>query len=952
MYIYFTPHINVTYTILTLKLNSMKKVLLLALVSIAALSANAQVLLSQSFNVTARTATPPTGWTVSTTGGTNNGGCSSATTWEQIPSGGFTCSFAAPSPTAHSGSGMAGFNSWDITQYTRSELVTPVLDFSALGTNTLTFWVYNYAGFYLHDSIRVFVNTSPTSAGANSTMLFALDPVYNPSPTGWTQYSTTIPTAYTSTTNYIIFRGYSDYGYDVFFDDVDVTHFPPTPCSGTPAAPSITTAATSTATPICSGSTKSISAVDPNFPTIGGTSYQWEQSASASGPWTPVITGTGGTTLTYTTPALSTSTYYRFGVKCISSALTAYSSAYLVPVGAPQPSTITGNASFCPGDVVTYSVTNVSGNIYTWTLPAGWSGTSTTNSITVTPGTGAGTISVTTTNSCGTSIARTLNIVQGTAPGTPAAIVGSNTACANSLQTYSIPAVTGATSYQWTVPSGWVVSGSSTTNTLNVTTNSVNGTISVVAKNGCGNSPSQSLAITVVSSLANPGVINGNPTPCTGGLYTYFISPVPGAASYQWVLPSGWSGTNTGTSIQVFPGSTGGSLTVTAYSPCATSPTSALSTTVSPSTPPSVTVATSSSLICQNTPVTFTATAVNGGSSPTYIWKKNGTLVYGTGNQYVDSKLITGDVVTATLASSAVCRTSDSVTSTPTSLTVTPQAVPGISITSTPIITICAGTQVNFSTNITGGGTAPTYQWYINNNPMSGATSSAYSTSTLGNQDTVTVKLTSSALCAYVPFVMSNKVIATVNNKVSPSVTASASSTTPTPGMPITFTAMQSGGGSTPGYQWRLNGVDIPGETGSTYTTSRLIGGDHVSVRLQSYDPCAQPAYIESEDIVMESTTSIARTGAWDGGVTLYPNPNSGRFTVSANWSTANIGKRVSVDVLNMFGQTLYHSEVAPDRTKWSYDVRLNESMSTGHYILRLSTPDGMRATIPFVLNH
>jgi len=55
-----------------------------------------------------------------------------------------------------------------------------------------------------------------------------------------------------------------------------------------------------------------------------------------------------------------------------------------------------------------YSITPVSGaTSYTWTLPNGWSGTSTTNSILATAGT-SGTISVTANNIFGSSPPRTL----------------------------------------------------------------------------------------------------------------------------------------------------------------------------------------------------------------------------------------------------------------------------------------------------------------------------------------------------------------------------------------------------------------------------------------------------------------------------------------------------------------------------------------------------------------
>ncbi len=60
----------------------------------------------------------------------------------------------------------------------------------------------------------------------------------------------------------------------------------------------------------------------------------------------------------------------------------------------PQPGPITGVTSTCEDSTVTYSISSVSGaTSYTWSLPNGWTGSSTTTSISVTPDS-SGTISV------------------------------------------------------------------------------------------------------------------------------------------------------------------------------------------------------------------------------------------------------------------------------------------------------------------------------------------------------------------------------------------------------------------------------------------------------------------------------------------------------------------------------------------------------------------------------
>ncbi|HYD21752.1 MAG TPA: hypothetical protein VEB40_09780, partial [Flavipsychrobacter sp.] len=51
-----------------------------------------------------------------------------------------------------------------------------------------------------------------------------------------------------------------------------------------------------------------------------------------------------------------------------------------------------------------------------------------------------------------------------------------------------------------------------------------------------------------------PGSIIGFDPVCAGSAQTYYIYPVPGADDYTWVLPSGWTGTSTSTTITVTAG--------------------------------------------------------------------------------------------------------------------------------------------------------------------------------------------------------------------------------------------------------------------------------------------------------------------------------------------------------------------------------------------------------------
>lgn len=91
-----------------------------------------------------------------------------------------------------------------------------------------------------------------------------------------------------------------------------------------------------------------------------------------------------------------------------------YYSCWGVP---PAPTDITGPLIVCNGGAYTYSVAPVAGATdYTWTLPPGWSGNSTSTSINVISSTMSGTISVVANNACGSSAPVTLTVTSAPPP--------------------------------------------------------------------------------------------------------------------------------------------------------------------------------------------------------------------------------------------------------------------------------------------------------------------------------------------------------------------------------------------------------------------------------------------------------------------------------------------------------------------------------------------------------
>jgi len=441
-----------------------------------------------------------------------------------------------------------------------------------------------------------------------------------------------------------------------------------------------------------------------------------------------------------------------------------------------QPGSITGNTTVCQGASQTYSIPAVSGATnYTWILPSGWSGTSATTSITATVGASSGTISVVANNACGSSTPRTLAVSVTTLPAQPGTISGSATVCQTSSQTYSIAAVTGATSYTWTLPGGW--SGTSATNSITATVGVSGGTISVTANNACGSGPARTLAVTVSPVPAQPGTISGTATVCQGTSQTYSVTTVSGATSYTWTLPSGWSNSSTTNSITTTVGASSGNISVIANNSCGSSAAQTLAVTVNtlPAQPSAITGTTA---VCKGNSQTYSVTNVSG---VTYAWNATGGTVSGSGNSVSITWNTTGaQTITVTPSNSCgngtartlsvtvndvpaqpgtiggsttVCQTSSQVysiaaVSGATSYTWTlPSGWSGTSTTNSITATVGAsgGTIAVVANNACGSGSARTLAVTVNNTPAQPGTISGSNTVCAGSQQTFSIAAVSGA---------------------------------------------------------------------------------------------------------------------------------------------------------------------------------------------------------------
>ena len=133
-------------------------------------------------------------------------------------------------------------------------------------------------------------------------------------------------------------------------------------------------------------------------------------------------------------------------------------------------------------------------------------------------------------NYCGTS-GNSATVTYATLPATPAVpgpITGTTPQCPGLIgQIYSIVPVPNATTYTWTVPSGWTITSGQGTISITVSTGAPgqNGNISVTAGNSCGTSAPQILAVTVSPNAAVTSVTGLSPL-CIGGISVYTANGV------------------------------------------------------------------------------------------------------------------------------------------------------------------------------------------------------------------------------------------------------------------------------------------------------------------------------------------------------------------------------------------------------------------------------------------
>jgi hypothetical protein len=570
-------------------------------------------------------------------------------------------------------------------------------------------------------------------------------------------------------------------------------------------------------TTICSGSFVTLNAT-----TGAGFTYQWKLNGGN-------ITG-------------ATSSSYAAGTAGVYSCLvtntcgSSTSGTITVTVVSPTVSiTAGGSTTFCTGGSVTLNATTGTGFSWQWKLNGGNITGATTSSYNASA---AGNYTCAVTNACGILTSNTITVTVNTAPPATISAAGSTTFCTGGSVTLNANTGTGLT-YQWRL-NGGNISGA-TSSSYNA---SAAGNYSCMVTNGCGSTGSNILSVTV--NTAPPAAITaGGPvTFCTGGSVTLNANTGTGL-TYQWQLNGG---AILGATNSSYVTGAAGNYTCLVTNSCGSTTSNALTVTVVTS-PIAAITAGGPTTFCTGGSVTLTASTATG---QTYQWRFNGGNIFGaTLSSYL-----------ATAAGNYTCVVTNSCGSaTSNTITVTLNTAPAASISATGATTFCSGGAVTL--NVTSG-PGLTYQWRLNGNPIGGATSTSYAATGSGSYTCVVTNTCGSTT--------SNSITVTV--ETTPAATLAALGSTTVCSGDSVLLEVTSGAGYS--YQYRLNGVDIPGATSRHWAA--FVAGSYSCIVSNTCGAILTNAIIVSVTAGPPATITASGSTSFclGGSVTLIANTGAG----------------------------------------------------------------------------
>lgn len=571
-------------------------------------------------------------------------------------------------------------------------------------------------------------------------------------------------------------------------------------------------------------------------------------------------------------------------------------SGNIIPNIIQAPASIVGPSTLCPNASNTFSVAAIPGaSAYNWSLPGGWIGSSTSNSISATVTSVSGNLSVTASNSCVTTSSTIKSV---TVYPSPIITVNNFTVCAGTTISLS--------------PSGANVYFYSNGSTTLAPTNNTTVGISGLSSFGCASS---NTAISTISVNSRPTITVNNPSICAGnsavispsatGVNVFNISGGnftvnPTSNSSYSVTATGTNGcasTNTAISnvvvnslpvISVNDGTICSGQTFTINASGANTYTySSGSNTVTPTSNTTYSITGTSSQGCVSSNTAMSSIVVN--PSPT-LSVNNGTIcsgqnftitatgadtyTYSGGSNIVSP--INNTIYQVTGTSSLGCAASNTVQS-----NVIVNATPSITVNNGAI---CAGQSFTLIPN-----GADTYTYSNGSNVVAPNSTTSY-----------TVSGTSSLGC-----ISSNNAISTITVNSLPTIVVVSSKQNICNGE----SAILSASGALT-YLWSNAAISTSISVNPIATTVYSVGGIDAN-------GCASAISFTQS---VSECTGIRETAAFNSIISVYPNPNNGSFTLN---SEVNI----SISIINEIGHVVGGAQLSEDNQHKAYFSELSSGI-------------------------
>jgi gliding motility-associated-like protein len=258
-----------------------------------------------------------------------------------------------------------------------------------------------------------------------------------------------------------------------------------------------------------------------------------------------------------------------------------------------------------------------------------------------------------------------------------------------------------------------------------------------------------------------------------------------------------------------------------------------------PTANPYINITASANPICPGDQVNFIARPGASVVNPSYQWLLNGVNT-GTNNpNYSNGSLQNNDTVYCIITDNNPCAINRTDTSNKILIQYRPPVAASVSIAASPSTTVCVGDDVEFKATPVNGGAVPSYQWQVNGADI-GTNSDLLFDNILKSGDVVICYMTSGSNCVITnKTVFSNPLTIQVNS-VATSVTIDASVTTICAGDTVQFKATPVNGGSSPSYQWQIDGTSA-GTNGPLFTSDALTNGDKVVCVMKGSITCSLP---------------------------------------------------------------------------------------------------------------